>query len=102
MIPDRFQMGQVRGSWDFLQPRHGVKRNVVLKFPGAFASNDAVIDHMTTARFGRKLRQIRPRYLVGGGFTFRSEPEIDRGDTVMVKNQLLLRWWARISRISGG
>lgn len=53
MTPDRAGGG---GSWEFLQPRqprHRVKRKVVLKFPGAVASNETVIDHMTTARFGR-------------------------------------------------
>jgi hypothetical protein len=44
-----------------------VKGKAVLKFSGAVASNEAVIDHVTTARFGRKLRHIPPGYLDGGG-----------------------------------
>jgi hypothetical protein len=37
-----------------------VKGKVVLKFPEIIASNEAVIDDMTTARFGRKLHRIPP------------------------------------------
>jgi len=51
-----------------------VKRKVVLKFPGTIASNEAVIDHMTTACFGRKLRQIPPGSLVAADSPFALNP----------------------------
>jgi hypothetical protein len=58
-----------------------VKGKVVLTFPGAVDSNDAVIDHMTTARFGRKLRQIPPGYLVGADSPFALKPN-SAGETL--------------------
>jgi hypothetical protein len=51
-----------------------VQGKIVLKFPGAVASNAAVIDHMATARFGRKLRQILAGYLVGADSPFALNP----------------------------
>jgi hypothetical protein len=51
-----------------------VKGKVVLKFPGTIASNAAVIDHMTTALFGRKFRQIPQGSLVAADSTFALNP----------------------------
>jgi hypothetical protein len=70
-------VGREWNSRDFLQvrqPCHSVKEKVVLKFPGAVASNEVVIDHMNTAGFGRKLHQIPSRYLVGADSPFALNP----------------------------